>query len=359
MNYAVNCGLQRLAKKLLVIISSVYLFACAGQSGDPHIDHVQAAKTRVSLGLTYLKNGNFQQAKVNLDRALNFAPDLPDTHFAMAYYYQTVDEHRLAEAAYLQALDIDDSNPEVLNAYGAFLCQQRRFQQAQTILLQAVNTVPYAHGAATYENMAICARDEGRNVAAISHLKSALKHDPNRLSSADMLLPLALAEQQWQDARMALHRIEQLASVSSETIEKAMIIEYNLGNIAAARDFRDTLLRLYPEHQMSAAMPMLDSQPAGGVPASRQDSGGWQQHNSPPAQGARSIDSAPLTLEKQGLSDTLHIVTRGDNLFRISLKYRVKMQQLMEWNNLSDSARLFIGQRLHVSKPNPNQLETK
>lgn len=354
MNYTVNCWRQRLAKQLIVITSSLYLFACAGQSGDPHADHVQAAKTRVSLGLTYLKNGNWQQAKVNLDRALNFAPELSDTHFAMAYYYQTVDEVRLAEAAYLQALDIDENNPEVLNAYGAFLCQQRRFQQAQTTLLKAVNTLQYAHGAATYENLAICARAEERNDAAISYLKSALKHDPNRLNSATMLLQLALAEQQWQDAKMALHTVEKLAAVSSETIEKAIIIEYHLGNIAAARDFRDTLLQLYPQHQMGTAMPMLDSIPAQGSSAAKQDSHTPQAGNSPQAQVSTASDTAPLTLEKQGLSDTLHLVKRGDNLFRISLKYRVKMQQLMEWNNLSDGARLAIGQRLHVSKPNPN-----
>ena len=61
---------------------------------DPDdFDTVAAAKTRISLGLTYLKNGNYSQAKFNLDKALQFAPRLADAHYSIAYYYQVVGEN--------------------------------------------------------------------------------------------------------------------------------------------------------------------------------------------------------------------------------------------------------------------------
>jgi type IV pilus assembly protein PilF len=56
------------------------------QSFGQNFDHLKAAKTRVSLGLTYLKNGNYRQAKFNLDKALEFAPRSADANFDMAYY---------------------------------------------------------------------------------------------------------------------------------------------------------------------------------------------------------------------------------------------------------------------------------
>ncbi len=60
-------------QKLLLISICLFISACAGQSGQEranNFDAAEAAKTRISLGLTYLKNGNFSQAKRNLDKAL-------------------------------------------------------------------------------------------------------------------------------------------------------------------------------------------------------------------------------------------------------------------------------------------------
>lgn len=88
------------------IVSVIFLLGCVteplpeGFERPNDFDQVEAAKTRISLGLTYLKNGNYTQAKVNLDKALEFAPRLADAHYSMAYYYQLVDEVARAEESY-------------------------------------------------------------------------------------------------------------------------------------------------------------------------------------------------------------------------------------------------------------------
>ncbi len=44
----------------------------------------------------------------------------------------------------------------------------------------------------------------------------------------------------------------------------------------------------------------------------------------------------------------VHVVQRGENLFRIGLRYNVTYTTLMHANCLSDPGRIFAGQRLHV-----------
>ena len=83
--------------RLCIIALVILLSGCVsqpqpGKYASDDFDQEEAAKTRISLGLTYLKNGNYTQAKANLDKALEFAPRLADTHYSLAYYYQLVGE---------------------------------------------------------------------------------------------------------------------------------------------------------------------------------------------------------------------------------------------------------------------------
>ena len=48
------------------------------------------------------------------------------------------------------------------------------------------------------------------------------------------------------------------------------------------------------------------------------------------------IDTAP----------TFHIVQVGENLYRISLMYNIKIQRLAEWNNLSDESVISQGKKI-------------
>ena len=48
---------------------------------------------------------------------------------------------------------------------------------------------------------------------------------------------------------------------------------------------------------------------------------------------------------------------KGENLTRIALIYGTNVQQIMEWNSLTDSGKLRVGQSLIVSDGNTNPLK--
>ena len=66
-----------------------------------------------------------------------------------------------------------------------------------------------------------------------------------------------------------------------------------------------------------------------------------------------TIDSAQAQQGK-GVSNKkaeIHIVTKGDNLFGISIKYNIKIRALRRWNNLDSNNKILINDKLHLTAP--------
>lgn len=54
---------------------------------------------------------------------------------------------------------------------------------------------------------------------------------------------------------------------------------------------------------------------------------------------------------------TIHVVQRGENLFRIALRYGLTTEELAKANNITNPANILVGQRLVI--PNPISIETE
>lgn len=329
------------------IAMSLVLVACVssggvGQKGD--FDAVTAAKTRISLGLTYLKNGNYSQAKANLDKALEFAPRFADAHYSLAYYYQLVGENERASNAYQQALDLAPNNADIANTYGAFLCQRGQYQKAKGYFLKAVNSNNYASAAETYENLALCTQSQGKSDEAIDYLKSALKHQPTRAKSMWLLTELEADKGDWQAAQRSLKRYVQMASVSADTLIMAQRIEQALGNIDIANGYGQMLVKMYPEHAKAKAYLAQIKQSA-----KQQSAKTNSTIQTPAAARAKPLSTA---LDPVG---GYHLVQRSENLYRISLRYNIKMAKLIEWNQLADASAIYPGMKLVLNDPSESE----
>jgi type IV pilus assembly protein PilF len=237
----------------------ITLSACVSEPRDPSFgrpgsfDPVEAAKTRVSLGLTYLQNGNFTQAKFNLDRALEFAPRDGQAHFAMAFYYQQVGEVARAEESYEKALDFSNNDPDVLNSYGAFLCQLGQYDKAKDYFLRAVNDRNYVSSAETYENLAICSTSQGKREEAIAFFNSALNHQPTRSDSLFLLTQLYVEDANWEEAKKTLFKYERTSPISAETLYFQYQIAQGMNDTKTAVGYGEILKSMYPDHPNTKA----------------------------------------------------------------------------------------------------------
>lgn len=458
-------SMLKIISTILVVLT--LLSGCTSQSSQTNgqnFDQLKAAKTRVSLGLTYLKNGNFSQAKFNLDKALEFAPRSADANFAMAYYYQSVSELEQAEKAYQFAMDLEPNNANIANSYGAFLCENGDYQKAKTYFLKAVNTSSYVSSAETYENLAMCSYNQGRPEDSIQYLRNAVNHQPGRASSLYLLAQTLVETQQWQEAREILRKYEKVSQISPQSLLLAMKIESGTGNDATAKGYLDMLLRIFPndpitrsayaEHKRSSEsqknrnnlsvlgnknkdVPVLvetqapqspednaivvveNTQPTANVneskivqqemPKETEAKPDFQQQsnelvkktensvvlNEEPKVSVELVESelpADKAVIEEGVNETVvddleannvpeempqdnvtveeqlpvqdsevapevlekprfHVVAKGDNLYRISLLYNIKMQRLIDWNGLADKPAIYVGMKLSLVAP--------
>jgi type IV pilus assembly protein PilF len=455
-----------LKKYVAAIFLCAFLGACVTEPRDPAfagaagINKEAAAKNRVSLGLTYLSNGNFSQAKANLDKALNFAPKSADAHFAMAYYYQQVDELILAEEYYLQALKFGPENPNIINSYGAFLCELGRYEKAKSYLLKAATSKRYISVAETYENLAICAVDQGKIDEAIGFLDLALNHQPTRSKSLFFLAQLKKEQGNYDEAKKILWKYDRVARFSPDSLWLSYEIAQGLGDTKAALGYGELMQSMFPEHpntalfkkQMGKFQPVatvknkqrvnsqlaeqliLDPNTTNSVENTQTATTQTTQtpalikvnkqvkiltptlatkvpviaaDNTISANAAEKREAAleaalvadfitendePASIEaeiqkvdntraiKETVSEVVadeaqdkaqdkatqqldkavddnasyHVVLPKENLYRISLRYNVKMKYLMQWNNLDDPSAIVIGMKLRVKDPKNN-----
>lgn len=211
---------------------------------------VEAAKNRIALGLTYLQKGNAAQAKYNLDKALEFAPKLPEAHYSLAYYYQTVGEIDKADSAYKKVISLDKQNGDALNNYGAFLCQQGLYAQAKEYFLQAVKIDSYIRVAQTYENLGLCLYDSGQaeySEEVEKYLTNALGYNSKLAKSLYTLVELYKKNNELIKAYRYVQQLDVVQKNNPSIIFSAYQLAEQTGDKRAASSYARRLFIDFPK----------------------------------------------------------------------------------------------------------------
>lgn len=210
------------------------------------LDRVAAARERTQLGLTYLNRGNTEQAKYNLDKAVEYAPQLESVHVALAYYYQTVGDLVRTEQSYMDAINSQDASGDSKNNFGVFLCQQKQYEKAEKMFLAAIEMPKYTRTASSYENLGLCSREARQAEKARQYFQMALKYDPRRSVSLLELAELAFEQGDPIQARSELARYHQVAPQTPESLALGIQIEQAVNDDAAVKKFGILLLAKFP-----------------------------------------------------------------------------------------------------------------
>jgi type IV pilus assembly protein PilF len=245
-------GLPRFS---LIITLSLLMAGCVTERtytgtdipvSERKLDKVAAARERMQLGLTYLNRGNIEQAKYNLDKALEYAPGLEDVHTSLAYYYQTVGDVVRTEESYLNAISSQDASGDSMNNFGVFLCQQKQYNKAEKMFLAAIEMPKYTRTASSYENLGLCSREAGQVEKARQYFQMALKYDPRRSVSLLELAELEVEKSDYIQARNQLARYHQVAEQTPESLALGIKIEQAVNDDAAVKRFGILLLAKFP-----------------------------------------------------------------------------------------------------------------
>ncbi|OLQ88464.1 type IV pilus biogenesis/stability protein PilW [Vibrio panuliri] len=213
------------------------------------------ADARLDLAHSYLQQQRYRKARENLLKAETHAADYYRTLLVKAHYYQQVAEMDKAKHTYQRALKLHPSNGYVLNDYGAFLCRQSDYPQADIYFNLAVKDEAFPHIASSYENAAYCAIKAQHTQKAIHYFQRALDYQPERYSALIHLVQLEIEHNQLEQARNRLTRLQQQYEQHPQLMQLQIKLEQKAGNHLTAFDYQRHLKQQSPHkggHQQNS-----------------------------------------------------------------------------------------------------------
>jgi type IV pilus assembly protein PilF len=210
-------------------------------------DEEAAALQYYSLGARYFRNGQYDIARDRLEYALEFDPKYAVAHSVLAMTYQALDNQRLATEHFDLAVRYGPKDIGVRNTYAVFLCQHRKFDEAREQFDRAINLPENDEPEIMLTNAGVCVGNKPDNVAAEEYFRRALTAKP---SYGEALLQMAVLKRKTDEnlaARAFLQRYLSANTANSSILYFGVKLEEDLGNMRAATDYSNQLLRDYPE----------------------------------------------------------------------------------------------------------------
>ncbi|MCY1264572.1 type IV pilus biogenesis/stability protein PilW [compost metagenome] len=189
---------------LLFLLASV-LTACV-TTGKPEPlktekGRAEARDAYIQLGIGYLQMGNTEQAKVPLRQALEIDSSSADAHAALALVYQSEMEPKMAETEYRKALSSRSGDARILNNYGSFLFEQKRYQDAYDTYLKATEDGLYPERSRIFENLGLVSLRLNRPAEAKQFFEKSLRLNRNQPAALLEMADLSYQDREYVPAR--------------------------------------------------------------------------------------------------------------------------------------------------------------
>ena len=247
---------MKVAKLLFGVIAALLLTACAS-SPDQKTEQKKAAaaaNANTQLGVEYLREGNYEQSRVKLEKALELEPDYAPAHDAIAVLYEKVGEISLAEKHYKRSLKLKPDSARAQNNYGQFLCFQDRHKEATAQFLKAADNPFYATPEVPLANAGMCAARVPDLDTASDYYRQALQKNPEFGPALMQMAIIRYEEGNYLGARGFLQRLQQAAMLNPQGLWLAVRTEYALNDHQAWGEYAIILKNNFPDSDETALL---------------------------------------------------------------------------------------------------------
>lgn len=215
----------------------------------------ERAELHTQLAANYMRRGQFEIARQELEEALKIAPRDADANFAMATLLNSQRQPKKAAKYYRDAVRYAPDNGDMRLEYGAFLCRYGDRHEGEEEIAQVLKNPAFANQGQAWFRAGECHFNQGDNVRARDALEKSLRYN-KRLPPALMLLALINFEQKnYMKTRAYVQRYLAASSPNPRILYLGMKTEQVLGAKDLALDYKGRLLEQFPD---SAEVRMLD-----------------------------------------------------------------------------------------------------
>ena len=252
-----------LAKFGAVVFGAALLSACVttrtplpaatGDSKDritasDESDASKRAKVRMELAAAYFGRGQMTTALDQVKLAIIANPNQSEAYNLRGLIYANLGDDVLAEESFRRALQLNPRDADVMQNFGYYLCQKKRFPEANALFDQALAVPRYRDAPRTLLTQGVCQAQAGQLPQAEATLLQSYQIDPGNPSTAVNLSEVLYRRGDYERARFYVRRVNALPEVANaQTLWLAARIEHRSGNARAAQDFADQLRGRFPD----------------------------------------------------------------------------------------------------------------
>jgi type IV pilus assembly protein PilF len=218
------------------------------QTDSDQTDADRRARVRMELASAYFSRGQSTTALDEVKLALQAKPDLADAYNLRGLIYASLNEPALAEDSFRHALRLSPSDADTMHNFGWFLCQQRRYDDANTQFNAALGVPNYRGLNRTLLNQGVCQARNNQWGEAEKTLLRSYELDPANPTTAINLAEVLYRRGDFERARFYVRRVNAIDElVSAQTLWLAARIENRLGQPTQAQVFGSQLRNRFPQ----------------------------------------------------------------------------------------------------------------
>lgn len=235
----------------LLVAAALCLVACITTTQSTFTekaDPKEALKLRVELARKYIGEGDWENAKRNLQLAYEIDHDNAEVHEAFALVYQSTGEYELAEQSYKTAIRLRKNFSRARNNYAAFLYSQGRYRDAEEQLEYVTQDSLYQGRPLAFVNLGLCREQLFDYSGAAEAFRRALTMDrTNSIALLELAQihfdagDFALAEKYYGTYRTAVRQ------QSARGLWLGIRLARQSGNPNAEASYALALANLYPD----------------------------------------------------------------------------------------------------------------
>jgi type IV pilus assembly protein PilF len=235
------------------LLLSCFVILLVGCVSTGHVDPLktpqgrdEARKAYVQLGLGYFQQGQTERAKVPLKKALELDSSDPDANAALALVFQAEMEPELADQHFRKALSSSNNDARIVNNYGSFLYEQKRYQEAYERFQQAAADNLYPERSRVFESLGMTALKLNKREEAREHFTKALRLDRQQPRSLLEMAELSYEDGHYVPSRDYYDRFSQLSEQNARSLLLGIRLAKVYDDRNKAASFGLQLKRLYP-----------------------------------------------------------------------------------------------------------------
>jgi type IV pilus assembly protein PilF len=206
------------------------------------------ARARLELASLYLSRGQANEALGDVNNAIEAKPDMAEAYSLRGLIYGALGNMALAEQNFQRALQLAPNDADARHNYGWFLCQQKRYGEADAQFDNAVAQAQNREVVRTLLAKGVCLARAGKWPEAERTLSRSYELDPSNAATAYNLSDVLLRRGDLPRARFYVARINAVREQSNaQSLWLAARIEHGLGNQTALQDLGRQLRERFPQ----------------------------------------------------------------------------------------------------------------